>query len=176
MTPRRQIERTRLPLTTHLKPILPSKHCAKSGLAGNDPLADIRVCSTLARMTKEYILDGAAITSLETFFDQISSSLFLGDWGRNLDALEDILCGGEFGVPKGGFTLRWIHSDVSRANLGYTETTRQLEKRLSRCHPSNRDMIRAELETARQGKGSTVFDWLIDIINDHKENVRLVLA
>ena len=128
------------------------------------------------RMTKEYVLDGAKITSLEDFYDQVGSSLALGGWGRNLDALDDVLCGGYGGVPEEGFTLKWVKSDISRANLGYPETVRQLEKRLSLCHPSNREMVRAELNNARQGSGNTVFDWLIDIIGDHKDNVRLVLA
>ena len=148
----------------------------KSGHSDCDPIADIRVCFTLARMTKEYVLDGAAITSLEAVYNQVSSSLALGDWGRNLDALDDVLDGENGNIPKDGFTLKWVHSDVSRANLGYPETVRQLEKRLSRCHPSNREMIQAELNTARQGSGDTVFDWLIDTINDHKDNVRLLLA
>ncbi|WP_265563074.1 barstar family protein [Sphingomicrobium arenosum] len=127
-------------------------------------------------MTEEYVLDGASITSLEAFYDQISRSMALGDWGRNLDALDDVLCGEHGGVPENGFTLRWVRSDVSRANLGYPETVRQLEKRLSLCHPSNREMVQAELKTARQGRGDTVFDWLIDVFHAHKDSVRLLLA
>jgi len=65
------------------------KPTPESCLSANAPIADIRVCFTLARMMKEYVLDGAAITSLEAFYDQVSSSLALGDWGRNLDALDD---------------------------------------------------------------------------------------
>ncbi|TAU45297.1 hypothetical protein ELI43_27435 (plasmid) [Rhizobium leguminosarum] len=39
-------------------------------------------------MTTEYIIDGSRITSLESFFDEISRVLIPGAyWGRNLDAL-----------------------------------------------------------------------------------------
>ncbi|WP_067678099.1 barstar family protein [Tsuneonella dongtanensis] len=133
-------------------------------------------------MTKEYVLDGAKITSLETFYDQVSSVLIPdADWGRNLDAFNDILRGG-FGTPADGFVLRWTHSAASRANLGYPETARQLEKRLRRCHPAYRDTVKADLRRAQQGVGATVFDWLVEIIRVHggdgeeaKDGVHLLL-
>jgi len=133
-------------------------------------------------MTKEYVLDGTKVTSLEAFYDQVSERLIPDAyWGRNLDAFNDILRGG-FGTPEDGFILRWTHSETSRANLGYPETVRQLEKRLERCHPTNRNSVRAELSQAQQGEGATVFEWLVDIIRDHdaggdqsEDNVRLVL-
>ena len=128
-------------------------------------------------MTNEYVLDGTKITSLEDFYDQVGSSLAIGDnWGHNLDALDDVFYGGDFGIPEDGFTLKWVHSDVSRANLGYLETVKQLEKRLFRCHPSNRKKVLAELNNARQCEGNTVFDWLIDIIRGHEGKIHLVLA
>jgi hypothetical protein len=136
----------------------------------------------LGYMLKEYVLDGSKVTSLEAFFDQISDTLIPGAfWGRNLDAFNDILRG-DFGTPPKGFIFRWTHSDASRASLGYAETVRQLEKRLERCHPTNRDLVRADLSQARQGTGATVFDWLVEIIRNHdtggeeaEDCVRLVL-
>jgi RNAse (barnase) inhibitor barstar len=133
-------------------------------------------------MTTEYVLDGTKIGSLEAFYEAISCTLIPGaGWGRNLDAFNDILRGG-FGTPEEGFTLRWVHSDIAREQLGYPETVRQLELRLERCHPDNRDDVRRELEKARNGTGPTVFDWLEEIIGYHgpggdeaESNVRLVL-
>ena len=64
-----------------------------------------------------YVLDGSACTTLDTFYDEVSRKLIPGArWGRNLDAFNDILRGG-FGTPAGGFTLRWVHSGVSRRTL-----------------------------------------------------------
>jgi RNAse (barnase) inhibitor barstar len=118
-------------------------------------------------MAQEYVLDGNKITSLEAFYDQISERLIPNaDWGRNLDAFDDILYGG-FGTPQGGFILRWTHSEIAREHLGYPETVRQLKSRLERCHPTNRESVRAQLAQAQQGKGPTVFDWLVEIIRDH---------
>ncbi len=133
-------------------------------------------------MTAEYILDGRKVTSLETFYRQVSHVLIPGAvWGHNLDAFDDILRGG-FGTPEKGFILRWVHSDASRDCLGYPETVRQLELRLRECHPQNCDRVQRELDEASSGVGPTVFDWLVEIISRHgrggeeaEDNVRLVL-
>jgi RNAse (barnase) inhibitor barstar len=118
-------------------------------------------------MRKTYVIDGARFSSLEEFYDEISSVLIPGAyWGRNLDAFNDILRGG-FGTPEGGFVLRWENSRLSRRRLGYRETVRQLQLRLQRCHPSNRERVRRDLNKARQEQGPTVFDWLVEIIEDH---------
>jgi RNAse (barnase) inhibitor barstar len=115
----------------------------------------------------EYEIDGKNFSTLEEFYDEISRVLIPGAWwGRNLDAFNDILRGG-FGTPDGGFTLRWLNHDVSRQRLGYAETVRQLELRLQRCHPSNRESVAAELAQAQAHTGPTVFDWLIEIIRIH---------
>ena len=133
-------------------------------------------------MAKVYIIDGSQFGTLEEFFEQISRILIPGgDWGRNLDAFNDILRGG-FGTPDDGFEIHWTHSGTSRARLGYAETVRQLELRLQRCHPSNRSNVSQQLADAHNGIGSTVFDWLVETIEVHgaggdeaEDNVRLAL-
>jgi RNAse (barnase) inhibitor barstar len=130
----------------------------------------------------EYEIDGRDFATLQEFYDVISRVLIPGaEWGRNLDAFNDILRGG-FGTPEGGFVLRWKNSAVSRDRLGHQETVRQLERRLSRCHPTNRRLVSEDLERARRGVGPTVFDWLVEIIQVHcvggqeeEDGVELVL-
>jgi RNAse (barnase) inhibitor barstar len=118
-------------------------------------------------MAKVYEIDGRDFATLDEFYDVISRVLIPGaSWGRNLDAFNDILRGG-FGTPDDGFVLRWVHSALSRERLGYPETARQLEIRLTRCHPTGREAVGADLQRARQGVGATVFDWLVEIIKDH---------
>lgn len=133
-------------------------------------------------MTKEYVIDGSKITSLDTFYDEISRTLISNkEWGRNLDAFDDILSGG-FGTPADGFILKWSHAALSKEKLGYSETAKYLEEKLRRCHPSNRESVRAELARVRSRGGPTLFDRLVEIIRDHgaggeqaEDNVRLVL-
>ena len=118
-------------------------------------------------MRRTYEIDGARFSRLEEFYDEIGRVLIPGAyWGRNLDAFNDILRGG-FGTPEGGFILRWKNSWLSRRRLGYRETVRQLEMRLQRCHPSNCAAVSKDLDRARQEQGPTVFDWLVEIIEDH---------
>ena len=114
-----------------------------------------------------YEIDGRDFSTLEEFYQVVSRVLIPGaQWGQNLDAFNDILRGG-FGTPEGGFVLRWKNSAVSRERLGYPETVWQLERRLARCHPSNRTWVGKDLEQARHGVGPTVFDWLTEIIQEH---------
>ncbi len=116
-----------------------------------------------------YQLDGRNFSTLQGFYAEISRVLIpRAAWGNNLDAFNDVLRGG-FGTPDGGFVLRWIYSGLSRDRLGHRETARQLELRLASCYPANRSHVQAELNRARQGEGSTVFDWLVEIIRDHGE-------
>ena len=115
----------------------------------------------------KYEIDGTRFSTLEEFFDEVSR-VVIPDvlWGHNLDAFNGILRGG-FGTPEEGFVLVWKHSDVSRKNLSYQETVRQLQLRLARCHPSNREFVAHDLDSAIRNEGSTVFDWLVEIIRVH---------
>jgi RNAse (barnase) inhibitor barstar len=130
----------------------------------------------------EYEINGRDFATLQEFYDVISRVLIPGaEWGRNLDAFNDILRGG-FGTPNSGFVLRWKNSAVSHERLGYPETVRQLERRLACCHPTNRQSVSEDLERAQRGVGPTVFDWLVEIIEVHcaggpeqEDGVELVL-
>jgi RNAse (barnase) inhibitor barstar len=130
-----------------------------------------------------YEIDGSRFSTLEGFYDEISNVLIPGaKWGHNLDAFNDILRGG-FGTPEGGFVLRWANSALSRDRLGYPETVRQLELRLKRCHPANRQQVAQHQKDATEEKGSTVFDWLVEIIRVHdaggsegEDGVELILV
>jgi RNAse (barnase) inhibitor barstar len=118
-------------------------------------------------MVATYEIDGMRFSTLEEFFREISRVLIPGaEWGHNLDAFDDILRGG-FGTPEAGFTLRWKNHELSRGRLGRPETVRQLELRLQRCHPASRSSVARDLDMTKAGQGSTVFDWLVEIIRDH---------
>lgn len=113
-----------------------------------------------------YEIDGQRFSTLDEFYEVISRTLVPGvNWGRNLDAFNDILRG-DYGTPEGGFVLRWVNSEQSRERLGYLETIRFLERRLKESDPDY-EFIVAEIEMAREGFGPTVFDWLVEIIRVH---------
>ncbi|MEU9008194.1 barstar family protein [Streptomyces sp. NPDC048479] len=119
-------------------------------------------------MTKTYVIDGAEVTGLESFWRVIGEAVngTGGYFGRNLDAFADCLSGG-FGTPDDGdFVIEWRDHELSRRALGRDETVRQLRLRLERGHPLNRTAIQAELDEAEAGRGTTVFDWLVQIIEE----------
>lgn len=114
-----------------------------------------------------YVIDGDNFTTLQGFYDEISRVLIPGaEWGHNLDAFNDILRGG-FGTPEGGFVLRWENSALSRQRLGYAKTIKWLEERIPNCHPSNVPHLEQRLSAAKEGRGETLFDTLIEIIQTH---------
>ncbi|MGA5818004.1 barstar family protein [Kitasatospora sp. NPDC094028] len=126
-------------------------------------------------MTVTYVIDGGEIRTLDDFWDAVGRTIGVdGYFGRNLDAFADCLRGG-YGTPDDGdWVIEWRDHEASRRSLGYPETVRRLEQRQTRCHPANREHVAAELAAARAGKGPTVFDWLVRIIEDeHPGGLRL---
>ena len=98
----------------------------------------------------EYEIDGTRFATLEGFFKEFSRVAIPGfhPMLSNLDAFDDVLSGG-CGTPDDGFTLRWKDHQISRQRLGYPETVRQLELRLSRCHPANLPQVEEDLKQAQ---------------------------
>jgi len=126
-------------------------------------------------VTTVYVIDGMLVTSLEDFYRVLGEAITGpgGYFGGNLDALDGCLRGG-FGTPDDDdFVIEWRDHAISRQHLGYPETVRQLELRLRRCHPSNRECVAAELEEARAERGPTVFDWLVEIVGTYHRKLRL---
>jgi RNAse (barnase) inhibitor barstar len=78
----------------------------------------LRIAKEIPMAKEVYEIDGCDFRDLKEFYDEISRVLIPGvEWGRNLDAFNDILRGG-FGTPHFGFVLRWKNSAVSRQRLG----------------------------------------------------------
>jgi hypothetical protein len=121
-----------------------------------------------------YVIDGEDFDDLEGFYEVVGRALIPGQpYPRNLDAFNDILfwpCGGE-----GSYTLIWRNSALSRRRLGHEAMARKLEGMLRTCHPSNVPEFGQRLDRARRGEGPTLFDWLVQIIEDNKGYVRLRL-
>lgn len=112
------------------------------------------------------VIDGSRFSDLAGFADEFSKFLTDYRWRGNLDAFNDLLRGG-FGTPDGGFTLRWEHSALSRVRLGHAEMAKRFERLLETCHPANRRHVAEELDAARRGVGPTLFDLIVDIIEEH---------
>lgn len=112
-------------------------------------------------------IDGRRFSTLEGFYDEVERVLIPGaSWGRNLNALNDVLRGG-FGTPEEGFVLLWKHAALSRERLGHAETARMLRKSLVTCDQHAQTDLEKELAAAERGEGETVFDILLGILHTH---------
>ena len=120
---------------------------------------------------EKIVIDGDSFSTLDSFYDEVERKLTKDlDWniGRNLDAFNDILNGG-FGVfdYEEPAVIIWRNSEKSRRELGWDETIQHLQRKLLRCHPSNKSSVEEDLRLARDQKGQTIFELLIDIIRTH---------
>jgi hypothetical protein len=119
-----------------------------------------------------YEIDGSGFSTLEGFFDVVWPLLagkpFSDD--TNLDAFNDVLS-----WPEEPYFLVWKNSEFSRRRLDHSEIAKKLEGVLTSCHPSNRVSVSKRLEEARDGRGLTMFEWLVEIIRENQPHVTLRL-
>ncbi len=115
-------------------------------------------------------IDGEAFDDFAGFCREFSKLVAPNKWNGNLDAFNDYLRGGFGSIPsEGGYTLRWLASGRSRQVLGHTAWAFKLAQMLENCDPTNRSAVSEQLARARRGEGPTLFDVLVDIIQDHGE-------
>jgi RNAse (barnase) inhibitor barstar len=124
------------------------------------------------------VLDGNHFHDLSSFYDEAERAMTKDldwDFGRNLDAFNDVLRGG-FGVYdyEEPVRLLWRHSDKSRADLGWEETVKYLQAQPATCHPANIVLVQKSLEGAQRQEGQTLFERIVAIIQGHG-HVELVL-
>ena len=126
-------------------------------------------------MKKTYTIDGAQFTNLVEFYNAFGVEVLPGkEWGKNLDAFDDVLSGG-YGTPPEGFCIVWKNSALSHERLGLAETLKYLEHQLSVCDSSQRNSVFAEIGKLKKGNGQSLFDMIIEIIKEH-EDIELTLG
>lgn len=126
-------------------------------------------------------IDGNNFNDLEGFYDEIARVFTDGSFpiGHNLDALNDLLIGGN-GVYKVGepVLIRWENANKSRIDLGYNATANYYDSRMKKCHPSNKDIFQKNLDDAKSYTGDTLFDIICKMLDQNKDqehNCNLVL-
>ena|ERR1700750_1022070 len=126
---------------------------------------------------KKITIDGNRFSDLPGFYDE-ASLVFMkdADWKvGTLDGFDDILYGG-FGVfeNKDKVEVTWKASQKSREDLGLETTRIFYENKIRQGKPYNIELIRQKLDELLSGKGQTLFEILIEIIESHK-NITLIL-
>ena len=117
------------------------------------------------------VINGDNFSDLEGFYVEIDNVLTKDlTWktGHNLDAFNDLLCGG-FGVfeYEEPIILMWHDSAKSKTRLGFQQTIAHSKAMLERCHPSNKPSVAAYLKAAEKQEGETLFEILVSIIKEH---------
>ncbi|KMY54337.1 hypothetical protein AC623_10675 [Bacillus sp. FJAT-27231] len=122
-------------------------------------------------MNKIFIIDGEKFSDFKGFCKEFSNVVLSGkhEWNGNLDAFNDILYGGFGNIESGEeYTIIWRNSVKSKRDLGYEETIIKLNEILKNCHPTNKERVIQEIRDAKMNKGSTIFDWIEEIILDNE--------
>lgn len=119
-------------------------------------------------MRYKIIIDGTHFSSIDEFYSEIDKLLTKDlSWktGHNMDAFHDLLRGG-VGIHEVGESIDfyWIHANKSRQDFGYEATVLYWEKILQKCHPSNYEEVMKKIEEAKNKKGETLFDIIIEEI------------
>lgn len=126
---------------------------------------------------KIIIINGSHFSDLPGFYDEVSLVLMKdADWKvGTLDGFDDILYGG-FGVFEGGeeVEITWKNSQKSKEDLGFETTRSFYENKIRQGKPFNVELIQQKLDELISGKGQTLFEILIEIIESHK-NITLIL-
>ena len=119
-----------------------------------------------------YVIDGANFSDFAGFIEECNRGFiraFGGEWNGNLDAFSDYFNWGD-----GDYVVVWKNADKSRVDLGHPAMAAWLERNSRRCHPSNVQDVLQRLGQAREQRGPTFFDWLVEIIRE-QPNVELRL-
>ncbi|MFC0345712.1 ribonuclease inhibitor [Epilithonimonas hispanica] len=118
---------------------------------------------------KMTVINGGHFSDLEGFYEEISQ-LFMKDedWKvGTLDGFDDIL----YGVDS---DITWKDSEKSKEDLGFDLTKEFYENKIRIGKPFNVDLIKQKLGDLMDGKGQTLFEILVEIIESH-QNIKLIL-
>nr|WP_262917013.1 ribonuclease inhibitor [Chryseobacterium arthrosphaerae] len=127
---------------------------------------------------KMIVIHGGHFSSLEGFYEEASNVLMKNtDWKiGTLDGFDDILYGG-FGVFENNEPIEivWRESQKSGEDLGIKATRDFYENKIRQGKPFNTKLLQQKLDDLMEGKGQTLFEILVEIIQSHA-NIQLVLA
>lgn len=126
---------------------------------------------------KSAVINGSHFSDLSGFYDEASQVLMKNsDWKvGTLDGFDDILYGG-FGVfeSKDEIEIIWKESEKSKEDLGFEATKVFYENKIKQGKPFNMELIQQKLNDLLDGKGQTLFEILIEILESH-QNIALIL-
>ena len=118
---------------------------------------------------KMTVINGSHFSDLEGFYEEVCL-LFMKDenWKvGTLDGFDDIL----YRIDS---DITWKNSQKSKEDLGFDLTKKFYENKIRIGKPFNVDLIQQKLGDLMDGKGQTLFEILVEIIESH-QNITLIL-
>ena len=118
---------------------------------------------------KMTVINGGHFSDLEEFYNEVSE-LFMNDedWKvGTLDGFDDIL----YRIDS---DITWKNSQKSKEDLGFDLTKEFYENKIRQGKPFNIELIQQKLDDLIDGKGQTLFEILVEIIESH-QNITLIL-
>lgn len=116
------------------------------------------------------VINGGHFSSLAGFYEEVSGILMKdADWKiGTLDGFNDVLYGG-FGVFEHHEEIEivWKESEKSREDLGLEATQEFYENKIRQGKPFNIELAQEKLKDLTEGKGQTLFEILVEIIESH---------
>src|ERR1700749_667403 len=125
----------------------------------------------MARLT--LTINGNRVHDFTTFIEEFNRVYARFDvrWNGNLDAFNDYLA-----WPDEKYVLVWEEAELSRAGLCYGAMVEWLRERVQHCHTSGGPPMQERLQAAKLGKGQTMFDQIIEIIESNSDYIQLRLG
>lgn len=118
-------------------------------------------------MTRVVEIDGRAFRTFEEFYEVIGEALIPGEeWGKNLDAFNDILCW-PLRHDRRPYVLVWRRSNLSRKRLNHGEAERFWEERIQERGGTVSPWLAKRLAEAARCEGPSIFDMIVEIILKH---------
>ena len=127
---------------------------------------ELNISNNNKKMT---VINGGHFSDLEGFYNEVSE-LFMNDedWKvGTLDGFDDIL----YRIDS---DITWKNSQKSKEDLGFELTKEFYENKIRQGKPFNVKLIQQKLGDLMDGKGQTLFEILIEIIESH-QNIKLIL-
>ena len=118
---------------------------------------------------KMNVINGGHFSDLEEFYNEVSE-LFMNDedWKvGTLDGFDDIL----YRIDS---DITWKNSQKATEDLGFDLTKEFYENKLRQGKPFTIELIQQKLDDLTDGKGQTLFEILVEIIESH-QNITLIL-
>lgn len=115
------------------------------------------------------VINGRHFSDLEGFYDEVSRLLMKDeDWKvGTLDGFDDILYGFQGQIT-------WRDAQKSREDLGFGLTKEFYENKIRQGKPFNVGLIQQKLDELTAGKGKTLFEIVVEIIQSHQK-ISLIL-